>query len=60
MELRERLARALDRLATGSRVIGIRDYDEKRAKRNGEKRDEGLEAAVLRVEAAAQELWQAL
>lgn len=57
MGAQTRFARALDRIAVGTRVIGMRDYDSERAQRNGKHRDEGLEKAAAKLEAAADELW---
>lgn len=58
MNTETRFARALDRLAAGTRVVGIRAYDERRAERNGD--SDNLEQAVERLEAAVDALWSAL
>jgi hypothetical protein len=55
-----RLSRALERLSAGAGVIHIREGDSRRAERNGDGRDERLEEAVDKFEAAADELWKAL
>lgn len=60
MTTETRIARAVDRLAAGVRVVGIRNYDEQRAKRNGDDRDGHLLAAAEQLEAAADQLWEAL
>lgn len=61
MTTETRFARVLDRIAAGTRVVHIRDYDSRRAERNGGNGHNGhLENAVTRLEAAADELWSAL
>lgn len=59
MQAQTRIGRAVDRIAAATRVIGVREYDSERAKRNGE-RDHGMEQAAEKLEAAADQLWKAI
>lgn len=60
MTLQERLAKALDQISTGTRVIHMRAYDAERAERNGNGQDAGLLRAVERLEAAAADVRKAV
>lgn len=60
MTLHDRLCRALNRLAAGTSVIRARHIDKLAEQRNGTSREEGLEAAVEHLEAAAASLWASL
>lgn len=55
-----RLATVLNRIATGTNVIRTRTNDAKRAQRNGKGRDEGLDKAIVRLESAADALWESI
>lgn len=55
-----RLAAVLNRIAVGTNVIRTRGADAQRDHRNGKLRDEGLEKAVAKLEAAADALWESI
>ena len=58
MTTHDRLKRVLDRLSTATSVQRSRLADEQRAERNGQQSE--LEEAVVKLEEASDELWDAL
>lgn len=60
MNAEQRLAQGLDRIANAIGVISARRADRRRAERNGEGREFGLELSARRVEATADALWAAI